>query len=86
MRIGVDDEGCKKLLFKELLVFFWVPSILPIIIFAIVVIGSRKLFGNLIYSANAIPIAAGFSILIFGVLYSLYFVMTYVLYKKNRTE
>lgn len=81
-KIGVDDEGCKKLLFKELLVFFGVPSILPIIIFAIVVIGSQKLFGNLIYSANAVPIAAGFSILIFGVLYSLYFVMTYVLYKK----
>jgi hypothetical protein len=81
-KLGVDIKGRKMLIFKELSVFYMVPLIFPIVIFAIIVIRSQKLFGKYILSVNAIPISAGVTLLVFLVLYGIYFLTTYVLYKR----
>ncbi len=45
-KLGVDIKGRKMLIFKELSVFYMVPLIFPIVVFAIIVIRSQELFGR----------------------------------------
>ena len=81
-KMGVDDKGRRKLILKELLVFFMMPLIFPIILFAIIVFAAQTLFSQYILSLTAIPICAGIALLIFMGIYIFYFFTTYVLYKR----
>lgn len=80
--IGHDEYECERIIFKELVLFFLIPLILPAIIFIAVSMGANQLFGEFILKQGVIPYYAFLTLGLFTLAYGLYFYVTYVLYKK----
>lgn len=81
--LGVDNTNCKRLVFKELAIFFGIPMCLPLILFVIVALGANQMFGEYILKIGVIPRYILVTLGIFALVYSLYFYLTYILFSRK---
>ncbi len=81
-KLGVSKQEQKYLTIKESANLFFVPLILPLI-FVLVITGFAELFlSSYIVADNVIPLSLAVTLGIFGVIYSVYFMMTNYLYQR----
>ena len=84
--LGVDDRQKSKIIFKQLLIYFGCPIVIPIAISLVVSlkINQFMLTGTQILSSNY-GLFMG-ALLVFLVIYSIYFIATYLGFKRNVEE
>lgn len=82
-KIGVSKKMQKKLIYRELLTFFFIPLILPVIVMIILMFGAQNLFGAYILQKGIIPLYGFATIAIFAIIYFAYYETTYYLFKKH---
>lgn len=81
-KMGVASKEISKLAFREMLLFFAVPVIMPLIITFLLAGVLNNILKEQIMALNLILKYTGFAVMIFMVIYSFYFVITYITYKK----
>lgn len=81
--LGVDDAQKSKLIFKQLLIYFGCPVIIPLLISLVISIKINQLLlmGTQIQAENYSFFSA--AILVFLLVYSIYFFATYIGFKRN---
>lgn len=82
-KIGVSKKMQKKLIYRELSTFFFIPLILPVIVMIILMFGAQNLFGAYILQKGIIPLYGFATIAIFAIIYFAYYETTYYLFKKH---
>ncbi len=82
-RIGVSAMMQKKLIHRELLVYFFIPFVLPVIVMIILMTGAQSLFSSYIMQENIILLYGFVTMAIFAVIYCLYYVTTYFAYRRS---
>lgn len=82
-KMGVSDNVFQKLIFRELFVTFFIPLIIPVILLISIAIFTDRYFGQLILMENVIPHYTSITLLVFFIIYVIYFIATYVIYKRN---
>ena len=76
-KIGVSKKMQKKLIYRELSTFFFIPLILPVIVMIILMFGAQNLFGAYILQKGIIPLYGFATIAIFAIIYFAYYETTY---------
>lgn len=82
-KIGVSKKMQKKLIYRELSTFFFIPLILPVIVMIILMFGAQNLFGAYILQKGIIPLYGFATIAIFAIIYFAYYETTYYLFQKH---
>lgn len=82
-KIGVSKKMQKKLIYRELSTFFFIPLILPVIVMIILMFGAQNLFGAYILQKGIIPLYGFATIAILAIIYFAYYETTYYLFKKH---
>lgn len=82
-RIGVSKMMQRKLIHRELSTFFFIPLVLPAIVLFLLMSGAQSLFGSYIMQENIVLRYGLVTTAIFAVIYCLYYVTAYFLYRRN---
>lgn len=82
-RIGVSRMMQRKLIHRELSTFFFIPLVLPAIVVFVLMLGAHSLYSSYIMQENIVLLYGLVTIAIFAVIYYLYYVTTYFLYRRN---
>ncbi len=80
-KIGVDNEKIEKLLFREMLILYSIPLVIPVIILISSSILANYYVGRYILEQNVILRYSAFTLLLFLIIYTVYFIFTYRIYK-----
>jgi putative ABC transport system permease protein len=81
--LGVTDSERKKLILKDLTIFFLIPAVLPCALLLLLAAGSQKVFAAYIAQPHAIPLYTVVTLSVFAVVYGLYFAATYFIYSRS---
>ena len=82
-RIGVSRMMQRKLIHRELSTFFFIPLVLPVIVMFILMLGAQSLYSSYIMQESIVLLYGFVTIAIFVVIYYLYYVTVYSLYRRN---
>lgn len=82
-KLGVSKKMQNSLMRRELSVFFFLPLILPAVVMFLLVAGVQNLFGNFILQKGVIPMSGVIAFLVLGVIYFVYYLTTYYLFRRN---
>lgn len=82
-KLGMGHRTMDKLIFKQLLIFFIFPVLLPLIISLVASIATYQIFVPVIENANLLWQVIGINILLFMFIYVIYFIATYIGFRKN---
>lgn len=85
-KIGVGNNEINRLAFKQLSIYFALPTILPILITIINFFALNKILGHRIMEENLIINTTITTFCIFFAVYILYFITTYIGFKRNISE
>ncbi|MGH4124601.1 MAG: ABC transporter permease [Clostridium sp.] len=84
-QLGLDEKQRNRLVFKQLLIYFMWPLVIPIIVsFTISMKLNRQLLRGTQIAANTFTFY-GATLILFLIVYCIYFVATYVGFKRNIT-
>lgn len=82
-RLGVTDVERKRLILRDLAVFFLIPAVLPCSLLLLLARGSHKVFAAYIAQPSTIPIYTAVTLFVFAVLYGLYFAGAYFVFSRS---
>lgn len=85
-KLGVDNKEINGLVFKQLLLYFYFPVIVPIIITISISSIINTAYGEIIMLENVILKNTALTFGLFFILYTCYFIATYVGFKRNIAE
>lgn len=81
-KMGIASKEISKLAFREMLLFFAAPVIMPLIITFSLAGVLNNILKEQILALNLILKYTGLAVMVFMVIYVFYFVITYITYKK----
>ena len=84
--LGVTHLEQKRLILKDLTIFFIIPAIIPCTLLLLLALGSHKVFASYIIQPYMIPLYTMVTLLVFVVLYGLYFAGTYYIFSRAVCE
>lgn len=82
-KIGVSNNDINNIIFKQIFIYFALPTILPIIITLLNFWVLNKKLGHIIMEKNLIINTTITTFYIFFAVYILYFIITYIGFKRN---
>lgn len=81
-KVGLSTKTIDKLILKEMLIYFTVPLIMPLIITIMLMVVMNKIYMNQMAEANMIPQYFVLAIALFIIIYAIYFIITFITYRK----
>lgn len=81
-KLGFSKKEIEHLILKEMLIFFFIPLIMPFVVTAALMLVLNKIYMEQMAAANLIFQYASLAVAIFMLIYALYFVVTFIIYRK----
>lgn len=81
-KLGLSSKDINSLILKEMLIYFSVPLVMPLIITILLMAILNKIFMEQMAKANLIPYYFILAIAVFMLVYVIYFSITFIIYRK----
>lgn len=81
-KMGLSSKEINSLILKEMLIYFSIPLIMPLIITILLMTILSKIYMEKMAEANLIPHYFILAIVVFVFIYTIYFIITFIIYRK----